>query len=708
MSARCTGAPATAARPPWALEITPEDAGWRYCSLRVLELAAGAAAPVLDRGRGDGAAPAQRGLRRGRSTARRSGWPGGPGSSPGRRDLVYLPRDADVEVASAGGGRFALPGARCERRLPARHRAASDVPVELRGAGASSRQVHNFASADSFEADRLIAVEVLTPAGNWSSYPPHKHDEDRRRAGVGARGDLLLRGRRGPDGPEGGPGVAYHRVYGTPERPIDLTAEVRSGDVVLVPHGWHGPSMAAPGYDLYYLNVMAGPSPDRAWLICDDPAHAWVRATWAAQDVDPRLPFQAQGLRGGPLMGTVRLTVGQAVVRFLAQQHTERDGEQHRLVEGVLGIFGHGNVAGIGQALLEQETADPRVLPYYLARNEQGMVHTAAALRPDAQPAVDLGLHRLRRSGLDQHGHRRRARHGQPAAGAAPAERRLRHPGRDAGAAGARAPVDRRRVGQRRLPTGVALLRPRGAARAAAGRPARGDARAGRPGRDRSGHGLPAAGRAGRGLRLAGRAVRPAGLAGGPAGARARGARAGRAAAAPGPTSAGGGRRRRRYSGAGEALRAFAEAHGVPVAETQAGKGSLPYDHALSVGAVGSTGTTAAQRAGRGRRRGDRHRHAVQRLHHRVALRVPAPRRAVREPQRRRRSTPTSTPASPWSPTRAAAWRPCTRRCPTGRRRPSWRRRRRGSRPGGTTSVERGPTRSGTARCPRSPRSSAW
>ncbi len=88
-----------------------------------------------------------------------------------------------------------------------------------------------------------------------------------------------------------GPGFGFQRVYGTPQRPIDVCAEVRSGDVVLIPHGWHGPSMAAPGYDLYYLNVMAGPGTERAWLICDDPAHGWVRQTWTTTDVDPRLPF---------------------------------------------------------------------------------------------------------------------------------------------------------------------------------------------------------------------------------------------------------------------------------------------------------------------------------------------------------------------------------------------------------------------------------
>jgi len=67
-----------------------------------------------------------------------------------------------------------------------------------------------------------------------------------------------------------------------------VLAEVRIGDVVIVPHGWHGPSMAVPGYDLYYLNVMAGPGA-REWLICDDPAHAWVREQWNNQSVDPRV-----------------------------------------------------------------------------------------------------------------------------------------------------------------------------------------------------------------------------------------------------------------------------------------------------------------------------------------------------------------------------------------------------------------------------------
>ena len=86
-------------------------------------------------------------------------------------------------------------------------------------------------------------------------------------------------------------GFGYHRVYGTPDRPIEVLEEVRTGDVVLVPHGYHGPSVAAPGYHMYYLNVMAGPGEERAWKIVDDPEHAWLRGTWDDQAVDPRLPL---------------------------------------------------------------------------------------------------------------------------------------------------------------------------------------------------------------------------------------------------------------------------------------------------------------------------------------------------------------------------------------------------------------------------------
>jgi 5-deoxy-glucuronate isomerase len=270
------------AEDPFALVITPKTAGWEYSSLRILELPPGGSAE-FDTGPDEmvllplsGAIQVFCEGQKIELTGRRSVF-------SRVSDFAYLPMDAHVMVVSRDGGRFALPGARATRKLPARYGPAEGVSVELRGAGQASRQVNNFCNPQTFDADKLIAVEVLTPAANWSSYPPHKHDEEREGE---ARLEEIYYFEVAKDGP------AYQRVYTSgPGREIDVCAEVRSGDTVLIPYGWHGPSMATPGYDLYYLNVMAGPSPDRAWLICDDPAHAWVRGTWAEQEIDPRLPL---------------------------------------------------------------------------------------------------------------------------------------------------------------------------------------------------------------------------------------------------------------------------------------------------------------------------------------------------------------------------------------------------------------------------------
>jgi 5-deoxy-glucuronate isomerase len=221
---------------------------------------------------------------------------GRPSVFAGPTDVAYATRDCDVTVTAEGGpATIAVCGARAARRHtpPLRHVGVADVPVELRGAGVASREVRNFGTPGVLDADSIIACEVLTPGGNWSSYPPHKHDEER--PGVETELEEIyffeVAPSAGSSEAAGADPVGYQRVYGTDERPIDVLAEVRSGDVVLVPHGWHGPAMAAPGYDLYYLNVMAGPGSERAWLICDDPAHGWVRDTWSDQPVDPRLPF---------------------------------------------------------------------------------------------------------------------------------------------------------------------------------------------------------------------------------------------------------------------------------------------------------------------------------------------------------------------------------------------------------------------------------
>ena len=273
----------SARRGDYAVDVDPESAGWGYSSLRVLDLGPG---EVHDMSTGDSewiALPLSGSCE---VTADGQRFPLGGRQSvfTGVTDFAYAPRDSELRVQSAAGGRFALTGARCENRLPARYGPAPEVPVELRGAGQSSRQVNNFGAAHVFDCDRLIAVEVLTPAGNWSSFPPHKHDTERE--GESQLEEVYY------FEIAGGSGMGYQRVYPSGGgSTTDVLAEVRNGDVVLIPDGWHGPSMAVPGYDMYYLNVMAGPSPDRAWRICDDPEHAWVRGSWAEVPVDPRLPL---------------------------------------------------------------------------------------------------------------------------------------------------------------------------------------------------------------------------------------------------------------------------------------------------------------------------------------------------------------------------------------------------------------------------------
>lgn len=272
---------------PYAVDISAAEAGWAHSGLRVLTLTP--EAPIrIETGDSEtlvlplsGSVSVACENQTVDLSGRGSVW-------DGPTDFAYLPTGSKATLISATGGRFALPAARTDRHLPFRYGAVGAVGVELRGAGQCSRQVNNFCTPETFEADTLIACEVLTPGGNWSSYPPHKHDEARVVDGVAVEAELEEIYYFEVAGDHG---VGYHRVYGTQDRPIDVLAEVRTGDVVLVPHGWHGPSMAAPGYDMYYLNVMAGPGSDRAWLICDDPAHAWVRDTWAEQSVDPRLPF---------------------------------------------------------------------------------------------------------------------------------------------------------------------------------------------------------------------------------------------------------------------------------------------------------------------------------------------------------------------------------------------------------------------------------
>jgi 5-deoxy-glucuronate isomerase len=262
--------------------------GWAHTGLQVTELTAGESRTVATGGLEYIVVPL-----RGAATVEVSGQSydlaGRPDVFSAATDVLYVPRDASFTLTSTTGGRYALCSATARTALPVAYLPASAVPDELRGAGTASRRVRNFGTPGVLEADSIIACEVITPAGNWSSYPPHKHDEEREGVETSLEEIYYFELRTEPGAPAAGDAFGYQRVYGTADRPIDVLTEVRSGDLVLVPHGWHGPAMAPPGYDMYYLNVMAGPGETRAWLICDDPAHAWVRQTWADQAVDPRL-----------------------------------------------------------------------------------------------------------------------------------------------------------------------------------------------------------------------------------------------------------------------------------------------------------------------------------------------------------------------------------------------------------------------------------
>lgn len=211
----------------------------------------------------------------------------------GPADTLYA--GIGTSVAISGVGRVAVAEAPATQRLPVAVLRASDTPVEVRGRGRSTRQVHNFGVPGGLAAQKLIVCEVITPAENWSSYPGHKHDE------AGDAESVLEEiyyfesaVARGLEAPAEADPFGLFCTYSSPAGSIDTGAMVRTGDIALVPYGYHGPAAAAPGYDLYYLNVMAGPLAERAWRISDDPAHAWIRSTWNDQEPDPRLPSTAK------------------------------------------------------------------------------------------------------------------------------------------------------------------------------------------------------------------------------------------------------------------------------------------------------------------------------------------------------------------------------------------------------------------------------
>lgn len=268
--------------------LTPDTAGWAYTGLRVLTLAAGTPRTISTGEFEAFVLPLAGSL-----TVRVDGvsfdLAGRESVFTRVTDFAYVPRDAEVTLASAEGCEVALPMARCERRLEPRYGPAEQVPVEVRGAGAATRQVTGFGVPGAWDhADKLNACELITPDGNWSSYPPHKHDEATECEVINEEIYYFrVAGRDGRSPSRDGFGL--HRTY-TLDGVLDEDVTVRDGDVFLIPRGYHGPCVAAPGYPMYYLNVLAGPAKQRSMAFCDDPAHSWVRETWADQSPDPRCP----------------------------------------------------------------------------------------------------------------------------------------------------------------------------------------------------------------------------------------------------------------------------------------------------------------------------------------------------------------------------------------------------------------------------------
>jgi 5-deoxy-glucuronate isomerase len=269
--------------------VTPESAEWTYAGIRIVVLTAGESRQLVT-----GSAEMLVVPLAGAATVACEGetfsLAGRVDVFSGPSDFAYLPLESSATLSSEHGCRLALPSARATRRLPPAYGPAARVPVEIRGAGAATRQLNNFCDPHTFPADKLVAVECITPSGNWSSWPPHKHDT------VGSGEAVLEEIYYFEVAPVGtsprrmGDGFAVHRLY-TADGEIDLCEEVRQGDVVLIPRGYHGPSVTAPGYDLYYMNVLAGPAPERTMAFCDDPAHSWIRKTWEQMDPDARLPY---------------------------------------------------------------------------------------------------------------------------------------------------------------------------------------------------------------------------------------------------------------------------------------------------------------------------------------------------------------------------------------------------------------------------------
>lgn len=190
---------------------------------------------------------------------------------------LYLPNGNAVSFTAETVCEIAECRVPSKAQLKPRLITPQDVVSSLRGGGNASRQIVDIMTP-SFPADKLMVVEVYTPGGNWSSYPPHKHDVHDPPDEVDL--DEIYYYRMNQEN-----AFAFQHLY-SHQSASERTLKTRDGDAVLVRSGYH-PVVAGPGYDVYYLNFLAGSS--RVMAVTEDPEHVWIRSSW--KETDSRLPL---------------------------------------------------------------------------------------------------------------------------------------------------------------------------------------------------------------------------------------------------------------------------------------------------------------------------------------------------------------------------------------------------------------------------------
>jgi 5-deoxy-glucuronate isomerase len=272
------------------VEVTPEVAGWEYVHFQVRRLGAQHAWSYATGDHEMAIVPLSGSIQ---VESDRGNW-----SHVGKRESVfhglpyalYLPRHTSLTVSAETACEMAVALAPTDQDHQPRLVTPQDIEVEIRGGDNATRQINNIIPP-GFPCHRLVVVEVYTPGGNWSSYPPHKHDVHRTdQAGKVLEADLEEVYFYKIDRPEG---FAFQRIYTAPESPlqqaglpIDAVLLARDNDIVLVPEGYH-PVSSPPGYTTYYLNVLAGSVQSLA--NSEDPRYTWVKESYRSRDA--RLPI---------------------------------------------------------------------------------------------------------------------------------------------------------------------------------------------------------------------------------------------------------------------------------------------------------------------------------------------------------------------------------------------------------------------------------